>query len=167
MKITKKQIINIFILIAAVTIAYFSSDQSSTSDQHPAVDQNNPVLSPATKPKINIKYTKSSVIKKAFDQGRSDIQVILKGRVIKVLSDDTQGDKHQRFLVKISGGHVLLIVHNIDLAPRVAGLKVDTDISFHGEYEWNEKGGVVHWTHHDPRGSHENGWIFYQGQKYD
>ena len=39
-------------------------------------------------------------------------------------------------------------------------------IEFYGEYEWNEKGGVVHWTHRDPRGNHESGWLKHKGSTY-
>jgi hypothetical protein len=37
----------------------------------------------------------------------------------------------------------------------------------HGEYVWNEQGGLVHFTHHDPDGSHESGWIERLGVRYD
>ncbi|WP_411725540.1 DUF3465 domain-containing protein [Methyloglobulus sp.] len=49
------------------------------------------------------------------------------------------------------------MTYNIDLVPRVEGLKVGALIDFYGEYEWNKKGGVVHWTHHDPKRLHPNG----------
>ena len=61
----------------------------------------------------------------------------------------------------------MLIAHNIDLAPRVASIRVGDTVSFYGEYEWNERGGVIHWTHHDPRGNQDGGRIEHQGRRYD
>ena len=79
--------------------------------------------------------------------------------MIRMLSDDNDGSRHQRFILRIASGESLLIAHNIDLAPRVAGLKAGDTVSFYGEYEWNDRGGVIHWTHHDPRGAHAvAGW---------
>ncbi|PID58774.1 hypothetical protein CSB45_01890 [candidate division KSB3 bacterium] len=39
-------------------------------------------------------------------------------------------------------------------------------IPFYGEYEWNSKGGVIHWTHHDPNGRHEAGRLKHEGTMY-
>jgi hypothetical protein len=86
--------------------------------------------------------------------------------MIKILADDTKGSKHQRFILKLSSGQTLLIAHNIDLAPRINGLHKGDSVSFNGEYEWNAKGGVVHWTHHDPQDRHEDGWLKYNGKVY-
>ncbi len=102
----------------------------------------------------------------AIANQRSDVQVVGSGEVIKVLPDDTKGSQHQRFLVKVSPNDVILIAHNIDLAPRVDALKKGDSIGFNGEFEWNDKGGVVHWTHKDPRSKHVHGWLEHQGKKY-
>jgi len=89
-----------------------------------------------------------------------------RGVVTRLLPDDRQGSRHQRFLVRTAGGPTVLIAHNIDLAERVDLREGDT-VSFRGEYEWNDKGGVVHWTHRDPRGRHERGWIEHNGRVVD
>ena len=60
----------------------------------------------------------------------------------------------------------MLIAHNIDLAPKIEGLKKGDKVEFYGEYEHNQKGGVIHWTHHDPQGKHIDGWLKYQGRMY-
>lgn len=97
---------------------------------------------------------------------KSDVQVTGQGEVIKLLPDDNKGSRHQRFLVKIDSGDVILIAHNIDLAPRIDALRKGDNIRFNGEYEWNNKGGVVHWTHKDPRSKHIHGWLEHNGKKY-
>ena len=86
--------------------------------------------------------------------------------VTRILSDDAQGSRHQRFIVRLSSGQTVLVAHNIDLAPRVPGLKVGDIVEFSGEFEWNDKGGVVHWTHHDPSGSHPGGWLKHGGRVF-
>ena len=109
----------------------------------------------------------NKVIEEAFRNQRSGVQVRGEGSVIRILRDDTKGSRHQRFLVRLSSGHTLLIAHNIDLAPRVAALKEGNLVKFYGEYEFNTKGGVIHWTHHDPKGRHFNGWIKHKGVSYE
>jgi hypothetical protein len=107
-----------------------------------------------------------SVLEDAFNNGQSDIQVRGQGTVVKILSDDLDGSRHQRFILKLGSGQTLLISHNIDLAPRVDGLRTGDSVEFFGEYEWNSKGGVVHWTHHDPNGRHVAGWLKHRGRTY-
>lgn len=96
---------------------------------------------------------------------RSDVWVEAAGTVVKRLPDDRKGNPHQRFLVRVEGGTTVLVAHNIELAPRVP-LEEGDRVELRGEYEWNEKGGVLHWTHHDPDGRHEGGWIRLRGQVY-
>ena len=102
----------------------------------------------------------------AFADQQSGVAVKGAGPVARILGDDSLGDRHQRFILRLPSGQTVLIAHNIDLAPRVEPLAVGDTVAFHGEFEWNDKGGVVHWTHHDPQGPHEAGWLKHAGQTY-
>lgn len=93
-----------------------------------------------------------------FRSRRSNVEVETGARVVRLLPDDREGSPHQRFLVRVAGGTTVLVAHNVDLAPRVSLMPGDS-VELRGEYEWNDKGGVIHWTHPDPAGRHEAGWI--------
>jgi hypothetical protein len=106
------------------------------------------------------------VLQDAYNNQESELQVEGKGVVIKTLSDDVDGSRHQRFILRLDSGQTLLIAHNIDLAPRIDKLMPGDSVEFYGEYEWNSKGGVIHWTHHDPSNKHVAGWLKYGGRTY-
>ncbi len=101
----------------------------------------------------------------AFADRRSEVVVEVAGTVDRTLSDDNEGSRHQRFILKLPAGHTVLVSHNIDLAQRVPLGRGDL-VQLRGQYEWNEQGGVIHWTHHDPRGRRPGGWIRHNGQEY-
>lgn len=103
----------------------------------------------------------------AYQNQLSDIQVSGSGTVSRILSDDNKGSRHQKFILRLSSGETLLVAHNIDLAPRINTLKNGDEVQFSGEYEWNPKGGVIHWTHHDPVSRHIGGWLKHNGRKYE
>jgi hypothetical protein len=111
--------------------------------------------------------TADSVLARAFETQRSDFQVQGSGKVLRILSDDHKGSRHQRFVLQLSSGQTVLVAHNIDLAPRISALQVGDSVEFYGEYEWNPRGGVIHWTHHDPQGRHRGGWLKHRGRSYD
>lgn len=69
-------------------------------------------------------------------------------------------------VLALGSGQRLLMAHNIDLAPRIPGLRAGDRVAFFGEYEWNDQGGVIHWTHHDPAGRHVGGWLERAGRRY-
>ncbi len=105
-------------------------------------------------------------LKHAFENEISNLQVEGSGVVKAILRDDTKGSKHQRIIVGLPTGQSVLVAHNIDLAPRVENLNKGDAIAFFGEYEWNPRGGVIHWTHHDPRNKHVAGWLKHNGRLY-
>ncbi|MBP0925474.1 DUF3465 domain-containing protein [Vibrio cholerae] len=112
-------------------------------------------------------HANDAVLQQAYKSQQSDIQVQGFGQVVKVLPDDNDGSKHQKFILKLNSGQTLLVAHNIDLAPRIPNLKVGDSVEFYGEYEWNKKGGVLHWTHKYPQNRHAHGWLKHNGQVYE
>jgi hypothetical protein len=102
----------------------------------------------------------------AFEHHAHDLQVEGSGTVVKVLSDDTEGGRHQRFIIRLASGQTLLVAHNIDVAPRVEGVEAGDTVAFDGVYEWDAEGGTVHWTHKDPDGSHASGWLRHDGTTF-
>ena len=105
-------------------------------------------------------------IDKLYKTRKSNVQVRGKGKVIKILPDDLKGSKHQRFIIRYSPSLTLLIAHNIDIAPKIRNIKIGNIIEFYGEYAWNNKGGVIHWTHKDPHKKHIDGYLKFKNRKY-
>jgi Protein of unknown function (DUF3465) len=93
-------------------------------------------------------------------------QVHGSGVVTRILADDLEGSRHQRFILRMQDGRTLLIAHNIDVAPRIPSLLEGDSVEFYGVFETNDRGGVIHWTHHDPAGRHVDGWLKHAGKKY-
>ncbi len=106
-------------------------------------------------------------VEEAFRAQRSGVMLTVEAVVSRTLADDDEGSRHQRFIARRSGGHTVLVAHNIDLAPRLSGLSVGDSVTIRGQYEWNDRGGVLHWTHHDPDGDHPGGWIEWKGRRYE
>ena len=110
--------------------------------------------------------TTDSVIADAYANHKSNLQVSGEGTVTRLLPDDNKGGRHQKFIIALASGQTLLVAHNIDAAQRIGSLRTGDRIQFAGEYEWNDKGGVIHWTHRDRAGFHAAGWLKHKGQTY-
>jgi hypothetical protein len=81
------------------------------------------------------------------------------------LHDDDDGSRHQRFIIGTGERQTLLIAHNLDLAERVP-VGLGDRVVVRGMYEWNDLGGLVHWTHDDPLGVEDGGWIRFGRRTY-
>jgi len=137
------------------SVSYEKNEPSNTSHTLHEKIQNNTYT----------KHTNNSP-ETAFKNHFSHVQVTGTGSVYRILKDDNDGKQHQKFILRLPSGQTLLVAHNIDLAPRLNGLKAGDTIEFNGQYEWNPKGGVLHWTHHDPGGRHKTGWLKYNNRTY-
>lgn len=120
------------------------------------------------KPRTQPKVTSDSIVE-LFQAHRSDAIVTATGTVTRLLPDDLHdldgSGKHQQFLVDVPGDVTVKIAHNLAFG-RVP-VRVGDRVRFRGEYEWNDRGGCIHWTHHDPKGWHEDGWIEHQGKRFE
>lgn len=108
-----------------------------------------------------------AALARAFDAQASDLEVEGRGTVVRVLADDDEGARHQRFILRLDSGQTLLIAHNTDVAPRIEGLAAGDVVALRGVYEWSAEGGTVHWTHRDPGGVHAAGWLRRDGRVYE
>jgi hypothetical protein len=107
----------------------------------------------------------AAAIVEAFENERSGVWVEAGGEVVHILPNDDKPPRHQNFLVEVAPHHTVKISHNVDIAPRAPVTK-GSRIGFRGRYEYNEKGGVVHWTHRDPSGAKTGGHLEIEGRLY-
>ena len=91
--------------------------------------------------------------------------VEVSGFVRRLLSDDGDGSLHQRFIIDVGHRQTLLVAHNLELADRVP-VGLGDRVYVRGLYEWNDLGGLVHWTHNDPMESEQGGWVRYRRKVY-
>src|SRR5437660_9004247 len=102
-----------------------------------------------------------------YHNHRSNIEVTADGTVVRLLPDRTSSTgTHEQFIIRLSSQNLTVeIEHNISVGARAPIAEGDRVI-VHGEYVWNSKGGLIHFTHHDPQGTHEGGYIEDNGRTY-
>ena len=168
-----KKNLGIGAIIVILIAAFFGIDlqQFQTETRHDAsISSKSTKSTPSKDAQTPFKHENGSddvaKIERAFRLKQRDVQVRASGRVIAILPDDNEGSRHQKFILKLSNEQTLLVAHNIDLAPRIANIQKDDKVEFFGEYEYSDKGGVIHWTHHDPADKHVSGWLKHQGRTY-
>jgi len=129
-------------------------------------DAGQPAPVPISSTVVSAPANSDAVLRQLFASQQSNVQVQGQGSVTRLLADDNDGARHQRFILQLASGQTLLVAHNIDIAPRLNGLAVGDTVGFYGEYIYSDQGGTIHWTHHDPSGKHVAGWLTWQGKKY-
>ena len=103
-----------------------------------------------------------------FANHRSQVEVTADGVVVRIFPDRSSSTgTHEQFIIRLTSSDITVeIEHNISIGARVP-VHVGDRVSVHGEYIWNAQGGLIHFTHHDPQGTHENGYIIDNGTTYD
>jgi len=109
----------------------------------------------------------NAAVERDYAERRSTVEVTAEGVVTSVLADDSgPSGMHQRFIIRLAGStQTVLVDNNVTIGQR-APVSPGNDVIVHGEYVWNDQGGLIHFTHHDPAPAHEGGWIDLKGQRY-
>ncbi|MEO8309150.1 MAG: DUF3465 domain-containing protein [Pseudomonadota bacterium] len=153
-----------FIAAAVFILGALGWYYSQPSDQRPHVAQSAPG------PRPGAAFAAQGVFRdeaaRAFADQADGRLITVRATVDRLLADDREGSPHQRFVVRTASGQTLMVAHNIDLAQRLDGLRTGDAVVLYGEYVWNNHGGLMHWTHHDPSGRHAAGYIEWQGRRY-
>ncbi|MCF8998981.1 DUF3465 domain-containing protein [Acinetobacter nectaris] len=152
---------NIIIFIVAILIGVFAYKSFQKTHQ-PQPKTNIVYQQPQNKQNVSENQT----IQQAYKNHQSNVIVEGEGVVKKVLRTDNEGVRHQKLILDVGNKLTILVAHNIDLASEIPKLAAGETVKFKGEYEYNEKGGVLHWTHKDPRQKHEDGWLNVAGTIY-
>jgi len=104
----------------------------------------------------------------AFRAGRSHVEVVAEGKVTRVLGvAPGRTSPHEGFLMNLGSAcdTIVKVEANTDLTGRFP-LAPGDRVTVKGEYEFYPLGGVIHWTHRDPRGRHEGGYVETGGKTY-
>ena len=104
----------------------------------------------------------------AHVEHRSHVETTASGTLVRILrQSDGQYGPHAQFLVRLDSSCALTV--RVAANERFTGplpLRVGEHVLVHGEYEYYRSGGVIHWTHRDPRGHHDGGFIELSGRLY-
>jgi Protein of unknown function (DUF3465) len=166
-----KRLFSILIVLSLVAYSYIERTQGSTANPSARTGGRDAGGGTATTPAPRSstggasKVGADDALAAAFADKRSDVQVEGRGVVDRVLADDNDGSRHQRFILRLASGQTVLVAHNIDLADRLTSLDRGDTVAFYGEYEWTAQGGVIHWTHRDPARRHVSGWLKHGGRQ--
>lgn len=111
--------------------------------------------------------TAQAILERALQNKAQDQLLVVVGWVTEILPDEQRDVvSYQRFVVRLTNRKPLLIEHNLQIAPRVEGLKTGSELLIRGRYFWNEQGGVLRQTHHDPEQKQPDGWIRFKHKNY-
>ncbi len=105
----------------------------------------------------------NAAVYNAWRDGRSRVEVTASGSVARVLGVESgPSGRHEGFLLHLRGaaGHGLTVrvEDNVDITGEIP-LAAGDDVEVRGEYIYDSRGGLIHYTHHDPRFRHEGGYV--------
>jgi hypothetical protein len=103
----------------------------------------------------------NAAVCQAVTAGASHVEVVARGIVTQMLGSSTgAGGAHEGLMMRLNSdcGQTVRVEINTDFTG-VVPVRVGQPITVKGEYETDPDGGVIHWTHRDPRGHHDSGFV--------
>jgi len=103
-----------------------------------------------------------------YSSGQGGVEVIGQGTVLAVLGTrEGRSGQHEGFLLRLHQQCDLMVrvETNVDITGPVP-VRDGEIVTVKGQFENDPMGGVIHWTHHDPRGRHVSGYVEAGGKLY-
>jgi hypothetical protein len=107
----------------------------------------------------------------AWANQRSHVEVTASGSVAKVLGTRRgPSGVHTGFLLHLRGaagrGLTVRVEDNVDLTGPIP-VHAGDDAEVRGEYIYDPRGGLIHYTHRDPRGNRPGGYVKLANRMYN
>jgi hypothetical protein len=105
----------------------------------------------------------NAAVYQSWAQQRSKVEVTASGSVAKVLGTRRgPSGVHTGFLLHLRGsegrGLTVRVEDNVDLTGPIP-IRAGDDVEVRGEYIYDPRGGLIHYTHRDPRGRRAGGYV--------
>jgi Protein of unknown function (DUF3465) len=105
----------------------------------------------------------NGAVYQSWAQQRSNVEVTASGSVAKVLGTRRgPSGVHTGFLLHLRGaegrGLTVRVEDNVDLTGPIP-IRAGDDVEVRGEYIYDPRGGLIHYTHRDPRGRRAGGYV--------
>jgi len=111
----------------------------------------------------DVSYLKSVLANKKVNK----VQVYAKGKIIELLADDLKPPYlHQSYIMEVENGRNpirLVIVSNLEFE-RIP-VTIGDEVAVCGEF-LRVQGGMIHWTHYDPKNKHPHGFTILNSEVY-
>lgn len=100
----------------------------------------------------------------ACNRGARYVEIRDTGLVRRVLGvRRSYSGRHEGFVIAVRSAGTYKVEDNVDITGPVP-LRNGDLVTLQGQFECND--GVIHWTHRDPSGRHEAGFISVHGNTY-
>ena len=107
-----------------------------------------------------------ATVQDAFRDHQSGMMVEVTGNVVRILRDDKDDRRNQKFIIRLTNGQSLLVIHDQVAGERVP-VAINDSVLVRGKYQWSETGGTLIFTRRDHSLHRLHGWIEHQGRRYD